>query len=363
MLYAKKLASALSLAFFAAAILGSPIPDGELASGILAPVQDDELDPSDIAFGLQGNTPPLPSLQDCKDHLNVATDTSMFYSGPGGYAGKARQKIRDVPKLNNYKILGMLWTDSSWQNQWQNDEDASKKFFNICSQAMAEASSGTVYVLLPSGSGTDWKKGTVWDSYEWPNLGSGVTKVIRINPDNEDEEVIKDTTVASNPPPDPAPAPTPPPPAPPAVCSFHLTQWDSAIFRDTDGNQRYEVEVRLLDNNKAEIGFQPRTRAGDAQPLGMTSMLPLILVVTPEAQNDYIQFAYGGESWRTNDEFGLDAVPSCSVGDWDGDAYPRVSFVRISFPSHFLSHLFSSSSLQIIYETNRFRWIDSRHGL
>lgn len=346
MLYAKKLVGALSLAFFATVILASPVPDGKLA-----PREDDELDPADIAFGLQAVTPPLPTIQDCKDHLNVAKDTSLFYSGPGGYAGKARQKIRDVANLKNYKILGMMWTDSTWQNQWQNDEQASKDFFNICSQAMAEASSGTVYVLLPPGKGTDWKKGTVWDSYEWPNLGSGVDKVIRINPDNTDEEVIKDTTAASNPPPAPPPAPEPAPaPAPPPVCSFHLRQWDYAIFKDTDGNERYEVEVRLLGNDKNEIGFQPKTKAGDSHPLGMTSALPYILVVTPESQNDYVQFAYGGEFWQSNGEFGENDVPKCSQGHWDRGNYPAVSCNPVflvfffSFPSPSLSPPFLPSS-------------------
>lgn len=306
MLYAKSLTTVLSLVFFATAIFASPIPD------------DDELDPSDIAFGRQGATPPLPSIQDCKDHLNVAADTSLFYSGPGGYAGKAKQKIKDVTNLKDYKILGMLWTDKSWQDQWQNDEQTSKKFFDICSQAMAEASSGTVYVLLPPGQGTNWKTGTVWDGFEWPNLGSGVTKVVRINPDNTDEEVIKDTTQA------PAPAPAPPPAFASGVCSFHLVQWDYG-FGDSNGDTRYEVEVRLLDNSKAEIGFQPRIEAGNAHPLGMTSGLPLVLVVTPEAEHDYIQFAYGSEFWATNDDDTGSDVPNCSVGKWDGSDYPSVS--------------------------------------
>lgn len=77
---------------------------------------------------------------------------------------------------------------------------------------MAEASSGTVYVLLLSDTtGTDWKKGTVWDDSEWLNIGPDVTKVIGINPNNTNGKIIKNTT----------------PPAPTfasGVCSFHLTQ-------------------------------------------------------------------------------------------------------------------------------------------
>ena len=310
MLFTSKLASALSLAFFATAVFTAPIPD-------------DELDPEDVAFGAQGNTPALPSVQDCKDHLNIPSDTTLFYSGPGGYAKKAKDKIKNVDALKNYKILSQMWTDPKWQDQWQNDEQASKDFFNICSQAVAEASSGTAYVLLPPGKGTDWKKGTVWDGYEWPNLGSGVTKVIRINPDNTDEEVIKGGSAA--PTSDPAPAPPAPPAFAPGICSFHLAQWDYALFDDTDGNKRYQVEVRLLDNNKAQIGFQPKTPAGDANPLAMTSQLPLTLVVTPEAQGDYIQFAYGAESWDTKTNYGANDMPRCSVGDYDGSDYPPVS--------------------------------------
>lgn len=45
--------------------------------------------------------------------------------------------------------------------------------------------------MLPDGKGHNWHKGTVWDEHEWPNLGAGVTKVIRVNPDNNNQETIK----------------------------------------------------------------------------------------------------------------------------------------------------------------------------
>lgn len=134
--------------------------------------------------------PPLPDVDEIKNHLNVAKDISLFYSGPGSYAKQARTWARN--KSNGYKVLGQLWKDSSYQDPWQNDPDLSVKFFNRASQAMAELSAGTVYVMLPSDTkGVDWKTGTVWDAYEWPNLGSGVSEVIRVNPDNDNEETIK----------------------------------------------------------------------------------------------------------------------------------------------------------------------------
>ena len=138
------------------------------------------------------SVPKLPSVSDCKAQLKMGDDTSLFYSGPGSYAGKAKKWRNADKSRSSYKILGEKWVDPKWQDKWQNDETVSKEFFNICSQAMAEASSGTVYVMLPSDTkGTDWHKGTVWDKFEWPNLGSGVTKVIRVNPDNDNSETIK----------------------------------------------------------------------------------------------------------------------------------------------------------------------------
>ena len=136
------------------------------------------------------DTPPLPEVDEIKKHLDVAKDTSLFYSGPGSYAKKARDWAKN--KKNGYKVLPQFWKDSKYPDPWQNDPDTSSDFFNRASQALAELSSGIVYTMLPSDTkGKDWKAGTVWDKYEWPNLGPDVTKVIRVNPDNDDEETIK----------------------------------------------------------------------------------------------------------------------------------------------------------------------------
>ncbi len=171
MLLLSKLTGALSLAFLATIILASPVPD--------------ESDSTE--------RPALPSLQDCKDHLKVKKDTSLFYSGDNGedYRGKAQKKIKDVDKLQDYKIRAMSWTDNAWQDKWvMGNNNQAKEFFQICSRAMAEMSSGRVYVLLPKGTGTDWEKGTVWADYEWPNLGKSVTEVVRIDPWSDHEQII-----------------------------------------------------------------------------------------------------------------------------------------------------------------------------
>lgn len=162
------------LASLALTSFASPIaPNDDLAT----------FDIREAAAGKRAPTPPLPTIQDCKDHLSVSKDSTLFYSGPGGYAKQAREAIKTRDYLKNYKILATSWTDPNWQNQWQNDEQAAKDFFNICSQALAELSSGTVYTLLPAGSGTNWQAGTVWADFEWPNIPANA-KVIRINPDD-----------------------------------------------------------------------------------------------------------------------------------------------------------------------------------
>lgn len=132
----------------------------------------------------------LPTVEECKAQLNVAKDTTLFYSGPGGYASKARKAIKARSELKGYQILAMKWKDSSWQNTWMNDEATSKEFFNICSRALAEKTSGTAYVMLPKDTGTNWQSGTVWDKYEWDYIPKSV-KVIRINPDDDDTDVVR----------------------------------------------------------------------------------------------------------------------------------------------------------------------------
>ncbi|XXH01603.1 hypothetical protein Hte_007963 [Hypoxylon texense] len=164
------------LAYFAVTSIAAPINTGDVA-----------VDIREIAVK---RVPALPTVEECKGQLNIAPDSTLFYSGPGGYGAKARDAIKARSYLAGYKILAQMWRDPSWQNQWQNDAQASKQFFAICSQALAEASSGTIYVLLQQQPGLDWESGTVWDTKEWPNIRNDA-KVIRINPDNDVQETIK----------------------------------------------------------------------------------------------------------------------------------------------------------------------------
>ena len=57
---------------------------------------------------------------------------------------------------------------------------------------MAQSCSDIVYVMLPTDmKGLNWHKGTVWNQDEYPNLSSAVTKLIRINLENDGEKILK----------------------------------------------------------------------------------------------------------------------------------------------------------------------------
>ncbi|KAI9035079.1 uncharacterized protein KD926_004644 [Aspergillus affinis] len=147
----------------------------------------------DDADGLSCNDG-VPSIARIKEELKNKTvkDSCLFYSGPQGYSysSKATQ-WRNKPENRQYRLLNMNWKIPEWTDQWKDDEDI-KVLDKRASQAMAELCAGEVVVILPSNTkGTVWHKGTVWDKYEWPNLSSAVTKVTRINPDNDNKEVIK----------------------------------------------------------------------------------------------------------------------------------------------------------------------------
>ncbi|KAK7451688.1 hypothetical protein VKT23_012366 [Stygiomarasmius scandens] len=142
-------------------------------------------------------TPAVPGTAEIKTHLSVAPDTSLFYSASNGQPpeGSARQASEWAKKKKNgYKILARMWKDSNYQNTWQNDATLSKEFFDNASEAMAELSSGTVYVMLPPSTqadGKDWWSGSVWARKEWPALQNNpaVTKVIRIDPAGNEKTI------------------------------------------------------------------------------------------------------------------------------------------------------------------------------
>lgn len=126
-------------------------------------------------------TPPLLTIENIKQNLCVPKDRPFFLLWP---VHKAREWASS--KKAGHKVLAQSWKDSSYPDTWQNNVVVFDKFFELASQAMAELSSGTVHVLLPSDmQGRDWWPTTVWNWYERHNFGLLVTNIIRINPEND----------------------------------------------------------------------------------------------------------------------------------------------------------------------------------
>ena len=115
------------------------------------------------------------------------------------------------------------------------------------------------------------------------------------------------------------PAPTPPAEAPAyatGTCAFHLTETQTC---ESDSQNLYAI-VKLVDANKADIGDTPvdtnplGASINAADPYSFDSKLPNPIVITGEHSDDYIQFTYGGLSWKSTDEGGQG---HCNVGGWD----------------------------------------------
>ncbi|KAI1842266.1 hypothetical protein JX265_006893 [Neoarthrinium moseri] len=197
--------------------------------GAAAPIDgyDDALDvravgdSPDLPSGLVARakkTEPMPSLDTFKAQFkDIGPDTCLFYSGVfiGGPSEKNVMELRDSRSyLHGYRILKETWKDESYTKLAGKVKPSAKAFFAQASMALAQECEGVVYVLLGDGSGQNWPSGTIWANQEWPNLrrGAGVTKVIRLNEKNDNQETIWEMTV-----PHPVTPPTPPtPPAPPA---------------------------------------------------------------------------------------------------------------------------------------------------
>ena len=102
-----------------------------------------------------------------------------------------------------------------------------------------------------------------------------------------------------------------------------MTYWRPNFW--PDGTNPYEIEIRILDNNKATIGWLPHTNDDNRYSWNVVSRLEDPLAVTPESENDYVQFTLPLQSWRTDEANDESKIPNCSTGDWDCSDEPCVS--------------------------------------
>lgn len=135
----------------------------------------------------------IPSVSDfLKGKMVVPAGASLFWAGPGDYNKQAKKAISSRPKLARYlRVVDMLQDKAqatAWSSTERKDSHPAKynAFWVNASEAMARASSGVVYVLLPKGQDTPatWYKHTFWNKYEFPLLKKNgkVTKLIAIHP-------------------------------------------------------------------------------------------------------------------------------------------------------------------------------------
>jgi len=140
---------------------------------------------------------PPPTTEVMKPQLTINVGTSLFYSGlDQGVSLKQVRKWAD-DHGGGYKILADSWKSEQWREAQlaKTAKTKKKSFWNNASEAMAQLSSGRVYVILPPGVGVhtdDYPKST-WSDFEWPALKSNsrVTSVIRIDPDGKNPVSIK----------------------------------------------------------------------------------------------------------------------------------------------------------------------------
>lgn len=130
----------------------------------------------------------------------------------------------------------------------------------------------------------------------------------------------------------PPSTPTPIAPYAQGTCHIHVYQWNR------DGEGKYDLDVLMTDNDGNEIGYtQPRGGADGytaSDPLQLQSKLEDVLTCIPEKENDYIQFSLGQQAWPSNGDFVPGAIPSCSVGGWDGRENPSQYLVRDNRKEH-----------------------------
>lgn len=120
-----------------------------------------------------------PDLEECRKKCNIGADKSVFYSK----VGKHEEKPQDFANENAFKLV----RDAYPKGFTDKNPKLTKytAFAQRFSQAYAEKTSGTAYVLLP----TDGKTavGNVWKEYEKPFLvkdGGKCNRIIKV--DSED---------------------------------------------------------------------------------------------------------------------------------------------------------------------------------
>ncbi|KAI1841853.1 hypothetical protein JX265_010837 [Neoarthrinium moseri] len=150
-----------------------------------------------------------PTAAECQAQLNVPAGKTLFWTG--GTSKDAIKAVRERDYLKGYKRISQMWKSQSWADQYIMDINLEKDFWCACSTALAQLTTGTAYVMMPTGTGNGANFDSVWADCEWPYIGPQTQYVIRLDPsDASHKEYIRGA---------PPPTAPPAPPAPPAARS------------------------------------------------------------------------------------------------------------------------------------------------
>lgn len=267
-----------------------------------APFEDDT--PVDTGSPFSPTLKKLPSLDDCRNTITApAKDSSLYFTGL-----RTRKDINTAKRYAESKSLAHVSkvypTGFTDLGGYEGTDDEKRQFQKDFSQAYAEKTSGTAYLMIDDGN--EPASDSIFYTIEFKAMqDSGkVDKIIRFpfsSPPDDPKSATKEYWTK------------------PAGAANYATGWCGVHvthYQIPEGGSTYSIEARLFDNNQNEIGYQPRTDA--TEPVGVTSALPLVLVITaakPGSSEDpdgaEIRFAYGDQFWGSGDE------SRCSFGGYE----------------------------------------------
>ena len=138
----------------------------------------------------------VPTITKIKEHFNVEglPNTALFWSSCGTGVGDTWKDLSNAYANSVHRLtLDLMWKDA-WYEQFirANSTDGDvREFWNRASEAMADISSGVVYVLLPpTGGPRTWSECSTWNLVEYPVLitKGNVNKICRVNYNSNTEE-------------------------------------------------------------------------------------------------------------------------------------------------------------------------------
>ncbi|MCJ1425220.1 hypothetical protein MMC29_003108 [Sticta canariensis] len=288
-------------------VSAAPVPqDGDPGSSVDDPEWND-----DIAGG--GGDPlstdpstledKYPDLEECRSKCSVAADVSLFYSK----VGKHEDKPQDFADQAGLKLVYPSgFTD-------KNDKYTGyKKFATRFSQAFAEKTAGTAYVMLPTDGTTDLSN-SVWVKTEKDILkadGGKCNRIVKVDPDDFSKKcVFWDRSGAKDPNMSNCGLENGPVPDPPSAgayatgwCGVHVTQYQKNEANSNPTGD-YKFDITIKDAAGATIGTNYGAVAPNGVGVGVTSKLPWVLIVTAQAvDDDAVLFRYADQAWGSNDQ-------------------------------------------------------------